>query len=164
MKSARNYESKNVLTPPARRRGGDACGVLLARRIEPALRLFIQVERSTGAPAQWHKSSSTSYVGVPLLRPELQEMVPNVARPRRASAAARPMTLRVLAAAGTPRRAAQVVHLTRAAAHSMPCRTSIGSHRSGSQLRRGGCADAGGGGVGGVGSRGGSRPKGVVGL
>ena len=40
----------------------------------------------------------------------------------------------------------------------MPCRTSIGPHRSGGQLRRGGCADAGASGVGGGGGGGGGHP------
>ena len=112
--SARNYESRNVLTQHARRRGGDACGVLARHRASAAT---VQVE----VQAHPHKASSTSYVGVPLLRPELQEMVANVARPRRASAAARPMTRRVLAEGRTPRRASQVVRLTRAAVqHAVP--------------------------------------------
>ena len=113
-KSARNYESRNELTQHARRRGGDSCGVLARHRASAAT---VQVE----VQAHPHKASSTSYVGVPLLRPELHEMVANVARPRRASAAARPMTRRVLAESRTPRRASQVVHLTRAAVqHAVP--------------------------------------------
>eukprot|EP00964_Phaeocystis_antarctica_P004457 scaffold2408_cov44-Phaeocystis_antarctica.AAC.1 len=73
-------------------------------------------------------------------------MVASVARPRRASAAARPMTRRVLAEGRTPRRIPGCPPYTGCCA---ACHTSSGSHRSGGQLRRGGCADTGASGGGG---------------
>ena len=57
--------SRNVITQHARRRGGDACDVLARHRGSAAT---VQAE----VQAHPHKASSTLYVGVPVLRPELQ--------------------------------------------------------------------------------------------
>eukprot|EP00964_Phaeocystis_antarctica_P065560 scaffold39570_cov31-Phaeocystis_antarctica.AAC.1 len=49
-KSARNYESRNVLTQHARRRGGDACGVLARHRASAATVQVAKYRRTRTKP------------------------------------------------------------------------------------------------------------------